>query len=561
MPEQEAILKESVHTTLSRKFERAVMNSNVSFRRNDLGLYVDRFTPLHFKRIAALAGDDEQVRGKFFLRQYQVNALWPVIYSVLNKQHKTFYEQWPRQSGKSSGVGTLGAELAAVIPTLFYKTYPDLSNGVRVGIYGPRRDKAQKLRDKIETVLSSEFYKDVLGIRFETKNSNIIKLSNGSSIISATASDQAKCVEQPSLHLIITEETQALSRTRVVKSLAPMLSSTAGTMVHIGTASNEPKEHGFFYDIMKKYDEELRVHHRKIPGVFKLTLNEVFNTPGTETYRKTVLSDIKKYGIDSPEIQSQYFGVWDFDVGKNWIREDWLTKCRSDEYKFLTMTNAYYFEAVIGIDVAKVNDSTVVTILERPKTWSEIDSTGQKHTYYRPPRIRHWLEIHGDNYPRQAKIIRRYLSHFKNLLAGKVDTRGPGHALFDMLVEKDPDEKIPLQTYPFLERDEPSEMEISQEWNQLKMMILARQIQYPQTNCPERVEFEREMIELIKKKMADGRVRIDHPATEFGKKDFCDSLRLAIKALQTIDELDIEGAEDGTGRADNGSFYVERDEQ
>jgi len=447
-----------------------------------------------------------------------------VIYDLCHQNPETYAFEFPRQSGKTTELEQIGAQIPALFPGFLGHLFPHLRHGVRLGIYGPSKDKAMKLRDKIKYVLQTPLYSEVFGIKFEVSNGNMIRLNNNSSILCGTANENAKCIEQPSFHCIITEETQSMPTRSIVKSLRPMLSSTLGVMVHIGTASDDPKEHGEFYKYMMLHDQNRR-RGITMHNVIRLSLKEVFKTPGTQKYRRWVMKEIREKGRNNPWILANFFGVWDLETNVQFLkRKDLLMICKGH---LKGVKARYWKDVVCGIDVAKARDDTVVTVyeipylLERPIILK--DQYGEEYeSDWSVPKIVGWLWLMGDNYPDQGRKIKKFLSHYPNLLSGYIDARGPGNALYDELLE-DREDGLPI--FEQISPAYPTQEMINIADESLRQTILARDFTYPADDCQEKAEFELQLSSLMKVKDAKGNVRVDHPRT--GKKDFWDSLRYA----------------------------------
>ena len=457
-----------------------------------------------------------------------------MIYDLAHQIPTTYAFEFPRQSGKTTELEQFGAQVPALFPGFLGHLFPHLRHGVRLGLYGPTREKAAKLRDKIKWVLESPLYSEVFGIEFEVSNGIQIRLNNNSSILVSTASDQAKAVEQPSFHCIITEETQSISSRRIVKSLRPMLSSTLGVMVHIGTASDDPKEHGEFYKMMMQYEQNKR-RGIQMPNVIRLGLKEIFKTDGTQNYRRFVKEEIRTHGRTNPYILANYFGVWDVETNVQFVKKAALDAiCTGRRYG---ISDLFWQDVVAGIDVANARDDTVCTMYQIPKQLEKpiilLDAQGNDYeSYWTLGRVVGWLWLLGDNYPEQARSLKKFMSHYPNLISGYVDIRGPGDALLDDLQE---DRNDGLPTFPQLLPDQPTQEQINMEDEALRQAILALDFTYPADECPDRIEFEMQITSLMKVKDKKGNVRVDHPRT--GKKDFWDSLRLARKAGGEFEEL------------------------
>jgi hypothetical protein len=520
--------------SLLSDYSKAIDNEDLNITMNDLGLVLNDWTMDDFAKLARMSGDDEQPPGSLVLRQYQLNIAWAIVQAVLTNTKMTIIVEMPRQSGKTTLIDQTIPELCVIPPMLMAHVHDRFRYGFRAGIFGPEWPKARRLRDKCERVLSSVFYRDVLGVVMERDNQNLIRLSCNSSILVGTASDRAVCPEGLSLHLAIIEEAQAVTSMRIVKSIRPMLAATKGVLVLIGTYPHDPKEFGLFKQMIDKAEDFKKVHGGYPPGVFRISLDEVFNTPGTQIYREFVLGEIEDLGYDHPAIQSQYFGRGAFiKSGITFIEGIQMLKPLRNTVVKGMKAQWNDVPVYVGIDIAKKSDDTVVTVYEPSKVVNDIDEDGNQVMKTMPGRIRGWLWLQGTNYKTQVTETKRFLSHY-NVVGGLLDSRGPGEVFLDYLHSRT-DDKLP--PYRMVEGDEPTESEIDAEWQLLYQGILNKDWAYPKNNIPERHEFERQFVELVRKKRQNGSIKIDHPDREGAKSDFPVSFRMARKAAGDWDLL------------------------
>lgn len=513
------------------EYKELFSRKRLDFSFNDLGVECVEFDRNTFRRVAFVAGDDQSLPGQLVLKQYQINLGWPIIQSVLNRQGRQFALLWPRQSGKSTLIVQIVTQLAALIPSLFAKTYPHLSSGIKIGLYGPNREKTATLRDRVRSSLSSDFYRSVIGVTFDVHRADKLSLSNRSSMLIGTASESATCIEQPTFDLIIVEEAQAVSGNVIKTSLMPMLARTRGTIVLIGTASHYPKNHDYFYEIFNADDIYYEQTGKHRPGVYKLDIREVIKAPGMQDYWRSVQQRIKTEGYHSEAIQSQFFNVWEFEIGLSFIQPDQLYPLRQCKTIAMDMGTTYE-RVVVGIDVAQILDDTVVTVYSpshevKNDDPNVVDSNGNMSpTRLKKGRIIGWMQLGGSNFKEQAKEIKRFMTHYPGCTGGLIDVTGQGRGLYDFLVN-DMDDKLKPLTW--LDTDDTDEKVKMDRWVQFKAAILGRTFEYPKDDRPERHEFERQMKRLVKVKRGNT-VKIDHPRTKGAKKDYPDSLILAMVA-------------------------------
>lgn len=160
---------------------------------------------------------------------------------------------YSRQSGKTEVVAVTALACAVFLPALA-KQFPDdervasYVNGFRVGIYGPKQEKAQLAYDRVrayaESERADEIYRDPeMNVRLVQSRGNSIAYSNGSIVVAKTASEQVDN-EGDTWHMLIVDEAQKISRLKFDKQLKPTITATGGAVVLIGTAT---AGRGYFY--------------------------------------------------------------------------------------------------------------------------------------------------------------------------------------------------------------------------------------------------------------------------------------------------------------------------
>ena len=140
--------------------------------------------------------------------------------------------------------------LASIIPDL-----EQFKTGFRVGLFAPQSDQVVTTYSRSMTRLRSANADMVLtdpDIDVWLESVARLELSNGSFLAGQVASKQSK-IESKTYDLVIVEEAQDVDDLIVSKSIEPMLSSTAGTLIKVGT-TGMTKNH-FYYEI--KHNREL----------------------------------------------------------------------------------------------------------------------------------------------------------------------------------------------------------------------------------------------------------------------------------------------------------------
>lgn len=180
------------------------------------------------------------------LYTYQRVFMLRIIESVLERDGSVITGLWSRQSGKSESISSLAGAMCIFLPALA-KTFPDdprlmqYREGFWIGIFAPRLQQSgiiyERIRRRAERESSAEIYADPdIDVALTQSRGDQVSWSNGSFVISQTASEQTN-VEGKTYHLVIIDEAQLISRSKVTKEIMPMLAATNGSCVKIGTAS------------------------------------------------------------------------------------------------------------------------------------------------------------------------------------------------------------------------------------------------------------------------------------------------------------------------------------
>ena len=206
---------------------------------------------------------------------------------------------------------------------------------------------------------------------------------------------------------MVIDEAQEADEQVVRKSVHPMLSSTGGTIVKIGT----PGYHkGDFYkaiNLNKRRARGKRTNHFEYDDRVVSKYNPA--------YKKFIEREKFRIGEDSEEFQMSYRLKWMLERGMLITEDDldWLADKTMPLIKAWTAPRC-----VVGIDPARVKDSTVVTVCW--VDWDHPDPAG-----YREHRILNWLEIHNTDWEEQYFEIMDFLDPYDIAYVG-VDAQGMG---------------------------------------------------------------------------------------------------------------------------------------
>ena len=179
-----------------------------------------------------------------------------------------------------------------------------------------------------------------------------------------------------------------------------------------------------------------------------------------------------------------------------------------------TVKAYHHTPVVVGIDPARKQDSTVVTVVY--VDWDRPDEFGYFHH-----RVLNWLEIQGDDWEAQYHQIVDFLASY-NVLAVGVDANGVGDAVaqrLNLLLPRA--EVIPLTS---------SQQEQSKRFKHLQSLIQRKQIAWPGHSKARRLRtwkrFYQQMTDA-EKDFKGNVFLVKAPDEPHAHDDYCDSLSLA----------------------------------
>lgn len=355
------------------------------------------------------------------LRPYQQAMAYRFIESVILADGEEITATWSRQSGKSQTMANIVAGIMVLFPKLA-KTFPMFERfrrGVWVGLFAPTDNQSEFIYARVRDVLTSEHGKQFLGDpeidEKVTDGAKLLKLRSGSFVRRQTANPKAK-IEGASYHVIVVDEAQEADDFVIRKSVHPMLASTAGTIVKIGTPSFHK---GDYYKAIQ-HNKRRSTNRRGKQYHFEYDWKTVAKY--NEHYAKFIKKEKVRLGEDSDEFQMSYALKWQLDRGML-VTEDDLDYLADRSMQLVP--SWHRTPCVAGIDVARVKDSTVVTVCW--VDWEHPDPAG-----YYEHRILDWLEITNTEWEEQYFRITDFLGNY-NLVRVGVDAQGMGSAVAERL--------------------------------------------------------------------------------------------------------------------------------
>lgn len=362
-----------------------------------------------------------QIYSEITYYPYQEQFAKRVIRSLLENDGEEISALFSRQTGKSETVATTVGGCMIILP--IFANMPMFADdkrlmmykkGLMVGIFAPSLRQAQTTFNRMKTRLSCDSAIQVLqefGMEFSTSNGQTVALTNGSFATSVSASDRSN-IEGDSYMLIICEECQDISSFKIRKSIHPMGAAYNASIIKIGTATTFK---GDFYDVIQRNKRDFKEGKLRIRNHFEYDYKicQKYN----ENYRKYIEKEKHRLGEHSDEFRMAYGLEWILERGMfidTTMLED-LCGVKDMRRVASDLTRDH----VVGIDVAKKGDSTVITVCEvdwdnpvivekeRTKDYASIQYTAYN------TKIKDWKELNGDNYDKQYYEIVDYLKQFK----------------------------------------------------------------------------------------------------------------------------------------------------
>lgn len=353
---------------------------------------------------------------------YQQEIARRIIESLIINDGEEISVIQSRQSGKSEVLADVVATVMVLFPKLA-AMFPDLlgkfAKGVMVGTFAPVESQAETLYGRIVDRLTSERAMEVMADPeiddAPVGGGKIIKLKRSHSFCRMqTANPRAK-IESKSYHFIVIDEAQHCDDYTVKKSIHPMGAFYNATIVKTGTPDIKK---GDFYSAIQHNKRRQTKGRRQNHFEFDYKHCARYNP----NYAKFIAKEKLRIGEDSDEFQLSYACRWLLERGM--FTSESQMEALGD--KSMEVVKAWFKSpVVVGIDPARKQDSTVVTVL-----WVDWDRPDEFGFY--DHRILNWMEMHGDDWEEQYFRIVEFLSNYDVMAVG-VDAQGVGDAVAQRL--------------------------------------------------------------------------------------------------------------------------------
>lgn len=361
------------------------------------------------------------------LHGYQTPFARRLFNSLITDDGAVLTALFSRQSGKSETVANTVVVAMIMLPRLA-KIYPDLlskfKRGLWVGAFAPTDGQTDIIFGRIVTRLTSDLATEFLSdpeiadklVKKSGKVPTFALQNCGSFVSRQTAHPRAK-IEGRTYHIILIDECQDADEHVVNKSINPMGASTNATKVWIGTPTYTK---GVFY-------RQIQINKRT--ATKRGTKDNHFEADWKEVakwnpqYRKYVEAEIARIGEDSDEFRLSYRLHWLLDKGM-FTTSDILDSLGDTTMQ--TVPAWHNSPVVVGIDPARKQDSTIVTIV-----WVDWDHPDPVTGYYNH-RILNWLDLENEKWETQYFRIVEFLGNYSIFKVG-VDEGGLGDVVIDRL--------------------------------------------------------------------------------------------------------------------------------
>lgn len=389
----------------------------------------------HIERMAEGIVRFGEVLCDVALYPYQRALAIRIVMSVLLDDGQDITGLFSRQSGKTECLSVVVCAMIVMLPHLAkQKEIRDprilkFKKGFWVGIFAPTRDQGETLHERIVEKMNSPRARHILADRAldieidDKRHTSSVNIPNGSLVRCQSAAKQAR-IEGKTYHFIVTEESQDIDPFVFKKSISPMLASTNGSVVKIGTCNNVRTD--FYEACTRNARADLDRKKGQLQNHFQYDYTHA--SAVNPYYRKYIKGEITKLGFESDEFRMSYRLHWILERGM--FVEPTLFEMMGKDYSPITFD--LHNDSAASVDVAKEFDSTVVTIIQ-PDAKNGIKFT--EDDFHHKKKILNWLELKGDDYVSQVNQIVNFLQNYriKKLV---VDRTGVGSAIFDMLADK-----------------------------------------------------------------------------------------------------------------------------
>jgi hypothetical protein len=382
------------------------------------------------------------------LHPYQQEFGRAVIHSTMTGAAREITALFARQSGKTETVARIVVALLILLPALARErtgfsgsghtgssqlraeiafanrfSFSSFLNGVWVGVFAPVKEQAVTAFERLSAIVASQRVQCIFGefeLTLTTHNKNELVLSNGSSVRIASTMPGTH-IESKTLHVAIVEEAQDVSAVKIRKSIEPMLTATAGTLVMVGTANTLKS---LFWETIQHNRQHAYEHPTQPNNHFQYDwMTVIQHNPRYRAFMNAKVLSRGRGWVDSDAFKMAYGCEFILERGQ-FMSFERLVELEKMSAQFERGPYDAHglckiiASTVAGIDWGKSGDSTVATVIAR---------------YDDRYRIVDWLELSGDDYDSQFNSLVGFLRKFPTLKRVLSETNGVGDPMTDRL--------------------------------------------------------------------------------------------------------------------------------
>jgi len=459
---------------------------------------------------------------------YQREFSYRIVESLILHDAEELTGLVSRQAGKTETLANTFAGCMVLFPklALSFELLARFRKGLWIGCFAPTEDQSETLHGRIVERLTSdaatEFMMDPEIDDAVKGRGKLIRLKNGSLARRQTCNPKAK-IEGKTYHVICIDEAQDASEDVVRKSVHPMMAATAGTMVKIGTPGYVK---GDFYRAIQLNKRRALSRSRNHRNHFEYDWRIV--SKYNRDYARYIAQEKLRLGEDSDEFQMSYAIKWLLESGQ-FVTDDVMDSLMDTSMPLVR--SWFKSPCVVGIDPARVKDSTVVTVCW--VDWEYPDPFG-----FREHRILNWLELHAMPWEEQYFAIAEFLDNYRIAYVG-VDAQAMGSAVAERL-------QILLgsrcEVIPFGSDVKAQGIR----WKNLQTLLDRRMLVYPGHSKARRTRvwkrFRQQMSDVVKVFRA-GQMLVEAPREMEAHDDYPDSVALAVATTMVEAVPEVEVAE------------------